>query len=288
MSARNFKPRRSVLYVPGAKPRALEKALTLDVDAVILDLEDSIAPEAKEEARQNIGAALANATPVAREIAVRVNELGSPWFDDDLEFVAGLNLDAVVFPKIRQAYDLGLIRASMLKAGATNIHGLWVMIETIDAVQNAVAIGEALGPGDCMIMGLNDLALELGISGKLDSPLLAHAGLSTILAAKRAGLSIIDGVFANITDDDGFTASCAGSAHAGYDGKTIIHPNQVATANRSFAPSEADIKHARRIVTAFNEAKIRGRAVTTLDGEMIEDLHARGAEALLNVAKTLG
>lgn len=285
------RPRRSALYMPGANTRALDKARTLDADALILDLEDAVAPDAKETARTNIVEAVTAGGYGHREITVRVNSLSTPWGADDIRAVGAAaaitTISAVVVPKIDSAADVHAVVAALDAAGAPATVGIWAMLETPIALQRAYEICSASPRMTVAIMGTNDLAKELRcglIPGR--APLLF--GLSTCLAAARAaGKVILDGVFNAIDDAEGFAAECRQGAELGFDGKTLIHPSQVEPANAMWAPTADDIDVAERVIAAFDEAVADGRGVVTVDGRMIENLHVDNARRVLATAAAI-
>jgi citrate lyase subunit beta/citryl-CoA lyase len=286
------RPRRSVLYMPGSNARALDKAKSIPADALILDLEDSVAPDAKEAARAQVAAAVAAGGYGRREIVIRINSLDSPWGRADLEAAAAAGPDAVLVPKVASADTIREVSSLLDRAGAPAGMGVWAMMETPMAVIEAGAIAAARrDPAGrrfaAMVLGTNDLAKETRarmLPGR--QPMLAW--LSLILAAARAhGLDVIDGVFNDLDDEAGFEAECRQGLDLGMDGKTLIHPKQVAIANAVFSPSEAELAQARRILAAFAEPANAGRGVITLDGRMVERLHAEMAERTVAIARMI-
>lgn len=282
----DLRPRRSVLYMPAANARALEKAKSIPADALIFDLEDAVAPDAKAEARQRAAEAAASGEYGTREVAIRCNGLDSPWGADDLVAAAAAGPAAVVIPKIDSVEYLGQISDRLDAAGAPDATRIWAMIETPTAIFEARALA-AVERVAVLIMGTNDLANELRsaqVPGR--APLLPH--LSTaILAAREAGKVILDGVYNDIRNMEGFEAECRQGADLGFDGKTLIHPGQVDVANEVWAPSEDDIADARSIIEAFAEAEADGRGVVTVNGRMIENLHVENARRTLAVATAI-
>ncbi len=281
MNSAGLRPRRSLLYVPGANARAIEKVRSLACDGVILDLEDSVAPDGKDAARAQVVAALAAGGLGGREIIVRVNGLGSPWGAEDLAAIVPEAPDAILLPKVEDADDLREAAADVETLGAGSGMRLWAMMETPRAILAADAIARATPRLAGFVMGTNDLAKELHaahVPGR--APLLASLSL-VVLAARAHGLAVLDSVYADIRDGAGFEAECRQGAELGFDGKTLIHPSQIAIANRVFRPAPEAIAEARRILDAWREAEAAGRGVAVLDGRMIERLHVEEAERVL-------
>ena len=280
------RPLRSALYMPAANERALEKAKSLPADAVIFDLEDAVAPDAKEAARAAACAAAASGEYGRRQLTIRCNGLDTPWGAADLKAIATSTAAAVVVPKVSSVAYLDQVCGRLDDAGAPGSMTVWAMVETPTAIFDARAIA-AHPRVSVLVMGTNDLARELR------SPLAAgrralHPYLATaLLAAREAGKTILDGVFNDVKDLDGFADECAQGVELGFDGKTLIHPSQVEIANRHWAPSSADIDQARRIIAAFDEAVADGRGVATVDGRMIENLHVANAQRTLAIAEAI-
>jgi citrate lyase subunit beta/citryl-CoA lyase len=274
-----FTRRRSALYCPAANPRALEKARGLDADAIIVDLEDAVAPEAKNAARERAVAWLAGA--FAGERVLRVNAIGTEWFEADVEAAAAARPDAVLLPKVSTPADIWhLRRLLMLRRAAPGI-ALWAMIETPAGVLDAPAIAGTLGVGGALVMGLNDLAKETGaaqVPGR--QPMLAWLSQS-VLAARAGGVQIFDGVFGALDDPEGLAAECRQGRDLGFDGKSLIHPAQIAAAHAAFSPTEAEIAEARAVRSAFLRPENRDRGVIALGGRMVERLHLAMAERTL-------
>ncbi|OQO90745.1 CoA ester lyase [Saccharomonospora piscinae] len=276
-----MRPRRSVLYLPGANERALEKARTLPADALVLDLEDAVAPDAKATARDRVCEAVASGAYGERETAVRINGLGSAWHDADVRAVAPVGPDAVVVPKVGSAADVHAVDRALTDAGAPARTAVWAMVETPAAVLRAEEIATASERLTVLVLGTNDLAKELRaefVPGR--APLLPSLSLC-LLAARAAGKSIVDGVYNDVRDAEGFEAECVQARQFGFDGKTLVHPNQLDVCNRVFAPSEADVEHARRVIEALERAVADGRGVVTVDGRMVENLHVEQARRVL-------
>lgn len=279
--------RRSVLYVPGSNAHALEKGRTLPADALILDLEDAVAPAAKEEARRLVLGTLAAGGFGHRERIVRVNGLATPWGRADLESAARSGADAVLLPKVESAADLRTAERVLEDAGAPPHLPIWGAIETPRGVLAAAEIAAATPRLACLVMGTSDLVKDLRARhtpGR--GELLASLSL-VLLAARANGLSALDGVFLDLQDDAGFEASCRQGRDLGFDGKTLVHPRTIETANRIFAPSEAEVAAARRIIDAHAEAETARRGVTVVDGRLVEALHVAEARRIVALAEAI-
>ncbi len=277
----DVRPRRSVLYLPASNERALEKAKTLPVDALILDLEDAVAPDAKGTARELACTAAASGAYGMRELTIRVNGLGSPWIEDDLAAVCAAGPDAIVVPKVSSADEVRSLVSAMEAKGAPPHTALWAMVETPQAVLDCAAIGSASSRLTVLVLGTNDLIKELGaqvVPGR--TPLVTALSLA-VLGARAAGVAVLDGVYNDVRDLEGFAAECRQGRDLGFDGKTLIHPGQVEVANRTFAPSDDEVDTARRTIEAFEAAQAEGRAVATLDGRLVESLHVDTAHRVL-------
>jgi (3S)-malyl-CoA thioesterase len=274
------RPFRSVLYIPASKERALEKARALPADAIIFDLEDAVAPEEKSEARALLVTELAEAEFGHRLRIVRVNGLETAWGAADLAaFADHPGVDAVLVPKVTRAADLDAVASRVARP-------LWAMLETAQGCLHAGEI--AAHPRlEGLVMGTNDLARELGARHRADRlPLLSALGIG-VLAARAAGKVIVDGVFNAFRDDAGLRAECAQGRDMGFDGKTLIHPAQLAIANEVFAPSADEVILARRQIAAYAEARARGDGVAVLDGRIVENLHVAMATALIEKAEAI-
>jgi citrate lyase subunit beta/citryl-CoA lyase len=283
----DLRPRRSVLYMPAANERALEKAKTLPADAIIFDLEDAVAPDAKEAARANAVAAASSGEYGNRELTIRCNGLDTPWGPADLAAAAMSGAAAVVIPKVGSAADVDAVSAALDRAGAPPSMTIWAMIETPTAIFDVRTIA-AHRRVSTLVIGTNDLARELRAAlGAADRhPLVPH--LATALAAAReAGKVILDGVYNDVKDLDGFRAECVQGFEMGFDGKTLIHPGQVDIANEVWAPSADDVTQAEKVIAAFEEATAEGRGVITVDGRMIEHLHVDNARRVLATAAAI-
>jgi len=281
------RPRRSLLYMPGANARAMEKARSLPCDGVILDLEDAVAADAKEAARAAVIATVAQGGFGRREVVIRINGLDTPWGADDLAAAARSGADAVLVPKISAASELIDIDQRLKAAGAPDSLKIWAMMETPLAMLDARTIAFATPRLAVFVMGTNDLLKETGAVSRPDrAPLMTCLSL-TLLAARAAKLAILDGVYNAISDATGFEAECVQGRDLGFDGKTLIHPSQVEIANRAFSPSTDEIAQARRIVAAFDAARAQGKGVVQIDGKMVENLHVDNARRALAYADAL-
>ena len=272
---------RSVLYMPSSNERALEKAKTLPADAIIFDLEDAVAPDAKEAARAAAVAAVQSGEYGGKVLTIRCNGLDTPWGAADLAAAAAARPDAVVVPKVSGAAHLSAV------AAITGDVPIWAMVET-PAALFAVREIAAFPQVSCLVMGTNDLVKELRaaiVPGR--APLVPHLA-TALLGAREAGTTIVDGVYNDVKDLDGFRAECVQGKELGFDGKTLIHPGQVEIANEVWAPSEEEVDHARRVVAAFAEAEAAGSGVVVVDGRMVENLHRDIAVRVLATAEAIG
>lgn len=286
------RPRRSVLYMPGSNARALEKAKTLDADALILDLEDAVAPDAKALARDQVCAAVAGGGYGRRELIIRVNAPETPWGADDMAAAAKAGPDAILVPKVSSAADITRAVDALNDAGAGKGMQLWAMMETPLAMLNAREIAACAKNREnrltCFIMGTNDLAKETRARLTADRlPMLAW--LSTCVAAARAyGIDIVDGVYNDFRNEEGFAGECAHGAAIGMDGKTLIHPVQIGPCNEAFSPTASEIESARDIIAAFELPENQGKGVITINGKMTELLHAEMAKRTVAIADGIG
>jgi len=283
MTTASLRPRRSVLYMPAANERALEKAKTIPADALIFDLEDAVAPDAKDEARERACAIAKAGGYGSREITIRANGIGTQWHEADLKAIAEAGPDGIVVPKINSAEEVLAIEAALVRHGAPDKTKIWAMLETPVAMLHAEEICGASDRLTVLVMGTNDLAKELHAKRVADrQPLMAGLSLS-LLAARATGKVILDGVFNDIKDEESFMAECHQGRAMGFDGKTLIHPGQVAGCNEAFSPEPQEIELAIRIIAAFEEAERDGRGVVTVDGRMIENLHVDEARRVLAI-----
>jgi citrate lyase subunit beta/citryl-CoA lyase len=277
-----MRPRRSVLFMPGSNARALDKARTLPADALVFDLEDAVAPDVKAMARAQVLAAVRAGGYGRREVIVRANALATPWGRDDLAALASAGADAVLLPKVESPETVAAALAVLGPGPA-----LWCMLETPRGVLAAAAIAAASPRVAALVMGTSDLTKDLPARHTRDrSPLLTSLGLC-VLAARAAGIAALDGVHLDLDDDAGFTAACRQAADLGFDGKTLIHPRQVAVANETFAPGAADVEWAHRVIAAHDDAGARGQGIVVLDGRLIENLHVDDARRVLALTEAI-
>jgi citrate lyase subunit beta/citryl-CoA lyase len=275
-----IRPRRSALYMPGSNARAIEKAKTLAADVVIFDLEDAVAPDTKAQAREQVCAAVEAGGYGLRELVIRINALETPWGEADLAAAIAAAPDAILVPKVSSAETLAAVGLRLRKLGAAERTKIWAMIETPLAILRAENIASAARDVDtrlaCFVMGTNDLAKD------------TRARLLPALAAARAhGIDILDGVYNNLSDADGFRTECEQGRDCGFDGKTLIHPDQIAAANEIYAPSQQEIESARAIVAAFERPENAGKGAISLNGRMVERLHAEMAKRTLALAEAI-
>ena len=279
--SKTVRPRRSVLYMPGANTRALEKARTLPADALIFDLEDAVAPDAKETARANVVLAAESKAYGKREIAIRCNGLATPWCDADIAAIAKSGADAILVPKVESAAEVTHVVSLLDTAGAPPDMAVWAMMETPKGILRAEEIAGAHPRLGLFVMGTNDLVKDMRARHTpMRLPMVTALGLG-MLAARAYGLTILDGVYNDIQDSEGFRSVCQQGLEMGFDGKTLIHPSQVEPCNEVFAPSSAELAMAGKIVAAFRTAQAEGKGVVTVDGRMIENLHVEQAERAL-------
>jgi citrate lyase subunit beta/citryl-CoA lyase len=285
MHADRSRPRRSVLYVPTSNERALAKIASLACDAVILDLEDAVAPSEKSDARERLKAFLTGRPKSGPEIVIRINPLSGEWGADDLALAGLAEPDAILLPKVDTPRDILEAGDALDEAFVPEAVKLWAMIETPKALLNIGAIAE-LGrdPASrlaCLVAGSNDIAKETGIRTTRDRRYLVPMLVHLVVAARAGGLVALDGVVNDFRDHERLASECAEAAAIGFDGKTLIHPDQIAIANQAFAPSPEAIAEARAIAAAFALSENAGKGVIALDGRMVERLHLAEAEALL-------
>ena len=284
------RPRRSCLYMPGANAKALEKAKTLAADVLIFDLEDSVAPEAKEEARAQVAAAVKGGGYGKREIIVRVNGLSTPWGRDDIAAACACGPNGILAPKIESGAQVAELDAALTAAGLPKEATLWANIETPRAILNLADIAAAARSTRlaCFVMGLNDLSKETRARQRPGRAAFQAALSLAVMAARAEGLTAIDGVFNDIADSAGFETECRQALEFGYDGKTLIHPSQIETANTVFAPSAEEVTRARAIIAAFALPENAGKGVIKVDGRMMELLHLEEAKRIVAVSEVIG
>ncbi|MGD9740166.1 MAG: CoA ester lyase [Bauldia sp.] len=286
-----FRPRRSVLFLPGGNPKALSRAKTISADVLVFDLEDAVAPENKESARRMTADAVAQRADYGdKELVIRVNGLETKWAAGDIAAAVGAAPDGILVPKVSRPEDIRRVRAAIRAAGADPNLSIWAMMETPLAILNAAAIAALAAPDQgapvaALVIGTNDLAAETEVRpGRDRAPMIPW--LSTcVLAARAYDLAVIDGIFNDFNDADGFAAECAQARMLGMDGKSIIHPNQVAPCNATFTPSSEEVAWAQSIVAAFDRAGGNGREAVSVNGRMVERLHARIARRMLVAAQ---
>jgi citrate lyase subunit beta/citryl-CoA lyase len=286
-----IRPRRSALYMPGSNARAIEKAKTLAADVVIFDLEDAVAPDAKAQAREQVCAVVQAGGYGLRELVIRINALETPWGEADLAAAIAAAPDAILVPKVSSAETLAAVGLRLRKLGAAERTKIWAMIETPLAILRAENIASAARDVDtrlaCFVMGTNDLAKDTR-ARLLPGRAAMLPWLMTALAAARAhGIDILDGVYNSLSDADGFRTECEQGRDCGFDGKTLIHPDQIAAANEIYAPSRQEIESARAIVAAFEEPENAGKGAISLNGRMVERLHAEMAKRTLALAEAI-
>ena len=283
----NARPRRSVLYMPGSNPRALDKGRSLPADALILDLEDAVAPDAKETARQQVGEAVSQGGYGPRELAIRVNGLDTDWGAEDVKMAARSGADAVLLPKVESAEMVHDLDTRLKLHGAPDDMAIWVMMETPKGILNADAIAGASRRLNVLVMGTSDLVKDLHAHHTDDrQPVLASLSHG-VLAGRAHGRAVVDGVHLDLNDMAGFEASCRQGLELGMDGKTLIHPKTVDIANRIFAPDADEVAEARRIIDAHAEARKKGEGVVVLDGKLMEKLHVENARRIVALAEAI-
>jgi citrate lyase subunit beta/citryl-CoA lyase len=272
--------------MPAANERALEKAKSIASDALIFDLEDAVSPESKDAARDNAVKAASSGEYGKREITIRCNGLDTPWGAADIAAAAKSCASSIVIPKVGNAAMIDEVSKHLDAAGAPAEMKIWAMVETPSAIFNAREIA-AHPRVAVLVMGTNDLVKELHavqVPGR--APVISHLA-TALLAAREADKPILDGVYNDIKNAEGFRAECVQGMQMGFDGKTLIHPDQVAVANEVWAPGEAEVEHAHRVIEAFNTARAEGKGVVQLDGKMIENLHVANAERLIAIASAI-
>lgn len=278
------RPRRSALFMPASNARALEKARSLAADVVIMDLEDAVAPDRKEMARDQAVAAIQQGGYGRRELVIRVNGAGTRWHDGDLDAVAGSGADAVLLAKVESAAEVRSAESRLVAAGAPGSLSVWCMIESPRGVLAANEIAGASPRMAALVMGTSDLTKELGARHTpAREPMMTSLGLC-LLAARAHGLAILDGVNLDLSDDEGLAEVCRQGAAMGFDGKTLIHPKTLNAANRSFGPTGEEVDWAHRVIQAHGAAEAAGSGVVLLDGQLIENLHVEEARRILGLA----
>jgi citrate lyase subunit beta/citryl-CoA lyase len=286
-----IRPRRSVLYMPGSNARAIEKARTLPADGIILDLEDAVAPDAKADARKQVVEAVKGGGFGAREVFVRVNGLDTPWHADDLTAAAHAAPDAILVPKISDAGQLEILGQRLLDMGTDHKTRIWAMIETPLAIFNIREIAAAAEDSETrlsgFVLGTNDLAKETRariVPGR--APMLGWL-TTCLLAAREYGIEVLDGVYNDFANTEGFAAECAQARDLGFDGKTLIHPSQIEACNAAFSPSADEVTQARKMISAFDLPENKGKGVVQIDGRMVERMHAEMARRTVAIADAI-
>jgi citrate lyase subunit beta/citryl-CoA lyase len=286
------RPRRSVLYLPGSNSRAIAKSKTLDCDALILDLEDAVAPDAKAEARRLVADGLMEGGFGDRERIVRINGLDTPWAAADIAAIAPARPDALLVPKISRSDDIRRVRAALRAANADPQMQIWAMMETPLAILNAGAIAAAAPEEGAaltvLVAGTNDLAAETRARPDASRTAMLSWLSTCVVAARAFDLTVIDGVYNDFRDNPGFRAECEQGRDLGMDGKTLIHPNQVAICNEVFSPTEEEIEWASAVIAAFERPENLDKGVLTVEGRMVERLHARDAQRTVEIARRIG
>jgi len=287
----HVRPRRSVLYMPGANKRALEKAKTLPADSLILDLEDSVAPEVKAQARDSVCAAVKAGGYGHRELVIRVNAIETPWGMDDLRAAVAAAPDAILVPKVSQPGDIVTAAKVLGSVHAPGKTRLWAMMETPKSMLNAREIA-ALGTEPehrlaCLVMGTNDLLKESRARALHNRIAVVPWLAMTLVAARAFGLDILDGVYNDFRDDKGFREECEHGRTLGMDGKTLIHPSQVTPCNEIFSPTDEEVTWSRAIIAAFDKPENDHKGVITVDGKMVERLHLAMAERTVAIADAI-
>ena len=282
---KHIRPRRSVLYMPGANARAMEKAKALDCDAIIFDLEDAVSPDAKVGAREQVAAAIESGGYGYRELIVRANGLDTDWGAADVAAFAGLDISALLFPKIESAAQVTEI------IGALGTHGggelpIWLMIETPQGVLDLAHFADR-SRVEALVMGTSDLVKELRAEHTRERHNIGYALQHCVLVARRLGLDILDGVHLDFKDTDAFREVCDSGRALGFDGKTLIHPTQIEDANRAFGYSDDDVGHAERVLEVWQAALAQGKGVAVLDGKLVENLHAAEAQRTVAFARSI-
>jgi citrate lyase subunit beta/citryl-CoA lyase len=286
-----FRPRRSVLYMPGSNARAIEKARTLAADGVILDLEDAVAPDAKEQARKQVTDAVKAGGFGTREVFIRVNGIDTPWHADDLAAAAHAGPDAILIPKIGRVNQVEMIGQRLLDMKTGHKTRIWAMIETPEAIFNINALAAEARDSETrlagFVMGTNDLAKETRarlLPGR--APMVSWLA-TCLLAAHAHGIDILDGVYNNLSDAKGFEEECIQARDMGFDGKTLIHPNQIEPCNAVFSPGADEVANARKLIAAFDLPENKDRGVVQVEGRMVERMHAEMARRTVAIAEAI-
>lgn len=281
------RPRRSALYLPGSNARAIEKAATLDCDVIIFDLEDAVSPEQKPMARQQACTAVSARRFGHRELVIRINGVGTPWYDEDLRCAIGAAPDAILLPKVEDEKQVRSVAQAMQANDETLGSRLWCMLETPLGILSSARIAAAHPCLECLVMGTSDLTKDLHAEHTTSRlPLLMSLELC-LLAARAQGKCILDGVCLDLSNDDALGFSCTQGRELGFDGKTLIHPRQISICNAAFSPTALELDQARAVVAAYTTARAKGLGVAVLDGRLVEELHVREAERTLALEETI-
>jgi len=273
--------------MPGSNTRALEKGRTLAADALILDLEDAVAPDAKAKARENVCDAVKAGGYGMRELVIRVNGLATPWGYEDIALASTSGAHAILLPKVESADAIRQLENIMVASGAPDTMSIWAMMETPRSILRAQMIAEASNRMECLVMGTSDLAKDLDCAHTRERlPMITSLG-HCLLAARAAKIEILDGVFLDLNDNTGFEYACEQGKELGFDGKTLIHPKTIETTNRIFTPSSKDVEWSRKIIRAHDEAEAKGEGVAVVDGMLIENLHVESAKRLVSMAESI-
>ncbi|MER2528363.1 MAG: CoA ester lyase [Candidatus Competibacter denitrificans] len=284
---KSARPRRSMLYMPGSNARALEKARTLPADSLILDLEDAVAPDSKELARQQVCEAVKAGGFGLREIIIRVNALSTKWGYEDIAMASKSGANALLLPKVESADAIRHMESIMRANGAPDSMTIWAMMETPRSILESQRIAESTPRMGGLVMGTSDLAKELDCAHTHERlPFMSSLGLC-LLAARAAGLAILDGVYLDLNDETGFEFACRQGHELGFDGKTLIHPKQVGPCNKVFTPKPTDVEWSRKIIQAHTDAAARGEGVAVVDGKLIENLHVESARRVVGMADAI-
>jgi len=279
-------PRRSVLYLPGANARALDKARSLPCDALILDLEDAVAPTSKALAREQVAEAVREGGYGHREIVVRINGLDTPWGADDLAAVAPLDVEAILFPKVDTATEAHSLIERLDQAGGGR-HPVWVMIESPLSVLNVYAIATASPRIATLVLGTSDLVKDMRARHTPNRSNILFALQQSVMAARTAGVDVLDGVHLDFRNQESFRQACVDGRDMGFDGKTLIHPSQIEVANACFGIDDEAVAHAERVLETWRTAVADGSGVAELDGQLVENLHAAEAERVIEFARAI-
>jgi len=285
--AATFRPRRSVLYMPGSNARAQEKAKSIPADAIILDLEDAVAPDAKSAARETVCNSVQQGGYGGREMIIRINSLDTPWGLEDLQAAVSVQPDAILVPKVESAEMVHKVESLMVASGALATTAIWCMIETPRGILKVADIAAASTRLGALVMGTSDLVKDVHAHHTpLRLPMLTALSLS-ILAARAEGLAVLDGVYLDLQDTEGFRNACVQGLEFGFDGKTLIHPSQVEPCNEVYAPDAAEVDLSRRIIEAFAAAEKEGKGVVVVDGKLVENLHVDNAKRVVALAEAI-